>query len=177
MPQLCGNIGHTHTHTHTRTHARTHARTHTHTHTHTHRPPPVNCLVRFRRSLRRRPRPSTHAHPTEQPSCTGTGLWSTIVRLTTSLHVMECCSIMRALVEVTTHSTPLHTTYHHTLHTITHSTPSHPHTLLAIIFSTPSHSHTLHTITGETFVTRKVTRSVAQIHLKHRESVSVCMCV
>jgi len=28
--------------------------------------------------------------------------------------------------------------------------------------------------TGETFVTRKVSRSVAQIHLGHRESVSSC---
>ena len=35
------------------------------------------------------------------------------------------------------------------------------------------HMHHKHAIvTGETFVTRKVTRSVAQIHLGHRESVS-----
>ena len=32
-------------------------------------------------------------------------------------------------------------------------------------------------LVGETFVTRKVTRSVAQIHLGHMESVSIDYCV
>ena len=32
-------------------------------------------------------------------------------------------------------------------------------------------------LSGETFVTRKVTRSVAQVHLKQMESVCVCVCV
>ena len=83
------------------------------------------------------------------------------MRLTVCLLVMEYSSITRAQEEV--RSLPAHLS----LSTFFSATFSHIVHLFFYIFSLSC------ACLGENFVTRKVTRSVAQVHLKHRESVRI----